>query len=720
MDSIIIDITWWKILAGIILIIIPIIMYRRTFPPLPLPNRVILSALRILGFILILVFLLDPVVVSVTTRMKDPVLLELVDVSRSMKIEDCGGKSRIESAVDFLRAVNDTIGEIPDLRIDIATFSEDLNGRVESQDSIFRAAGEGTDIIKSIHSAVRQYSHDNLGGIMLVSDGRVTRGLTGSPSGLPVPVFTAGFGDTLGGLDVSISEVVYQRVGYVGTRLGITVYLEVAFPQPEEIEVRLMEGEDVIDRGKVRTDENTVEAEIELEFIPRKEGGRKLSVEAVPLAGEEKTGNNREIFGVDIFKDKIRVLLFDQSADWNMTFLRGIADRSERMTLETVTYIPAKGNVVIPGKRSWDLGDNGINLKDYDLILIGDTGTTLSESIPLDELEEYLNEGGGVLFIAGENSPLLEIGTNSKVERIAPFGSSPGPVIRRGSFQIDVVEEGYSHPFILDIFRGRGGGDLPPLKARISGLNPSAGAEVLLVAEDGVDYPFLVIQRTGDGISAATTCFPLWVWKLEDSSDVNVYHTFWGGLIQYLAEQFSISPLDLITDRSVYRRGDRINMDVHLRDERYTRGVRGEIYRGDPEGGKLIKTFSFNRKRDRGSNFSYQTGWMAPGEYTIVAREIREQGRGAGGRASVSVIPQSVEFINSTRDNSFLQRLAEFTGGVNTGSDPASVIRHLSRLEKERVERREEFNLGKSKWLFIAIILIMASEWIMRKSWGLV
>lgn len=720
MDNIILDITWWKVSIGILMLILPLLLYRRTFPSLPLGNRLILMFLRIAGFILILVFLIEPVVVSFTSQWKEAVLLELIDVSRSMGIKDCGGKSRIESAVNFLRSFNDTLSKMHRVKVDVATFSEDLISQDKTLDDNFEAVGEGTDIVKAIESACKLYSKENLNAIVLVSDGRVTRGLTRSSSGLPVPVFTAGFGDTVQSMDVAISDVICNRVGYIGTEMEVTVYLQINSAIENKIEVRLTDEGKIIDSGTVKSDKNMVEGEIKLSFIPRKEGRKTLAVEIVTPSGEDRLENNRQMFGVEIFKEKIRVLLFDQVADWNMTFLRELVDQSERFTLETVTQIPGKGNVTVPGGSPWGVNGDMKDLQHYDLVIIGDFPTLFSHPSSAKAMEDYVKGGGSVLFIAGESSPLLDLNLNEPLKRVVPLRVESNIGIETGMFRVNKRERGFIHSYIPEIFRGDGFLNLPPLSARIKGFKASAGAEVPLVVDSGGDYPFLAIQRVEEGIVAATTCFPLWYWKLEDGVEGKPYDMFWGGLIQYLSEQFRVPAMDLYTDRSIYRRGDRIKIAVHLKDERFTRGVRGEIYRGKPEGGKLVKTFSFTRERGVEGGFRHQTGSLAPGDYYVVAREIRDRANGVEATTEFSVMPLSVELINQQQDRTFLEKLAESTGGTRIGHKPFSVVNRMLKLKRERVERRSELDVGRSKWLFVSIIVVMALEWIVRKSWGLV
>jgi hypothetical protein len=66
-----------------------------------------------------------------------------------------------------------------------------------------------------------------------------------------VPVYAVGVGDTLEEPDVSVEDIVFERINYVGTVASAEVTLAVPGFGDREITVRLLEGEKQLDRAAV-------------------------------------------------------------------------------------------------------------------------------------------------------------------------------------------------------------------------------------------------------------------------------------------------------------------------------------------------------------------------------------------------------------------------------------------------------------------------------------
>ncbi|MCK4236241.1 MAG: hypothetical protein KAX38_03920, partial [Candidatus Krumholzibacteria bacterium] len=102
-ERIILDIELWKIVLGMGLVAFSFFVYRRTFPPISLSRRIVLAVLRVFGFIVLVFYTLNPALISITREVRKPLVLVMLDVSKSMGIRDSHGRSRIEEAGTGLR-----------------------------------------------------------------------------------------------------------------------------------------------------------------------------------------------------------------------------------------------------------------------------------------------------------------------------------------------------------------------------------------------------------------------------------------------------------------------------------------------------------------------------------------------------------------------------------------------------------------------------------------
>src|SRR3954466_580642 len=96
---------WW--LAALLAAAIGAIAYaeyRRPLSPLTRVQRGVLAGLRVLVLIAVLLFLFRPIAVLPPTGSHDAIVPILVDMSRSMRIGDADGQTRVARANALLKA----------------------------------------------------------------------------------------------------------------------------------------------------------------------------------------------------------------------------------------------------------------------------------------------------------------------------------------------------------------------------------------------------------------------------------------------------------------------------------------------------------------------------------------------------------------------------------------------------------------------------------------
>ena len=78
--------------------------YRRPLSPLTRVQRDLLAGLRVVVLGALIVFLLRPIAMLPPVGARDAVVPVLVDASRSMRLNDADGQTRIARAADLVRA----------------------------------------------------------------------------------------------------------------------------------------------------------------------------------------------------------------------------------------------------------------------------------------------------------------------------------------------------------------------------------------------------------------------------------------------------------------------------------------------------------------------------------------------------------------------------------------------------------------------------------------
>ncbi len=189
--------TWWT--------------YGRSVPRVPTARRLLLSALRGAALFIVLILLFEPVLRRIEATEEPPVLAVLVDGSQSLGRED--GEGGAAAARDALRRLPDLDGA----EARLYTFDAEaapLDGPADS----LRFEGVRTDIAGALQRIERDLDAQNLGGVLLISDGRYNTGR--NPIYLAerydVPIYTTVVGDTARQRDVLVARVTTNEIAYAG------------------------------------------------------------------------------------------------------------------------------------------------------------------------------------------------------------------------------------------------------------------------------------------------------------------------------------------------------------------------------------------------------------------------------------------------------------------------------------------------------------------------
>ena len=146
--------------------------------------RGLLSGLRAVTLVLLIAILLRPVVLVPPAAANNSLLPVLVDVSRSMRLADGDGPSRIDQARAIVRDLQARLAD--EYTIELLTFGEALApGAVET----LAATARRSDLGGALANLSERHRRDRVAGVVVLSDGGDTSPLEGEA--------TARLGDAL-------------------------------------------------------------------------------------------------------------------------------------------------------------------------------------------------------------------------------------------------------------------------------------------------------------------------------------------------------------------------------------------------------------------------------------------------------------------------------------------------------------------------------------------
>lgn len=707
-------------IACAVFIIFSFFIYRRSFPPISRLKRGILSGLRAMTFLFLIILIVNPIITYQNSEERKPLIPVLVDVSKSMNIEDCSGGSRFESSISVLsRLVN--MGDEYSADMEIIPFSSSVNENSIPEDSLPEANGEGTMITAALKTVANRYRYSNTPGIILLSDG-VQTDQDRLTEGFELPVYSVGFGDSSGGGYLSIEDVIYENRVYAGMKTSIEVVSAAGGLNGDgQIKARLFEDGKLIDSLLISTGKDIGEYRADFDYTAGKAARHRMKIE-MEYEEERLSGRRIEEFNINILKETQKILYIDEHADWNMTFLRNLADEMKRYEFDFVTWNREHGFIKLPEYLKWQFPTGSPGLKRYDLVIISDAEKIFSIRENADNLIEYTRDGGGVLFLADGKSPLNAEVSYKLIESVVPAEKVSVSKISGGEYYLKLPQD-RNNPITIRVAESGDIYNLPPLTAYLYGFSPSMGTEIpLYLTDKNKDdlKPLIAVERIESGVSGLLFGMSLWKWKLSGSDRENIYNVIFSALIQYVASGAQSHMLDVVPSRNRYTAGEKPDISVYLSAERKPRAIKGKLYKIEKNEENLLRTFIFDPEITKRGIYRSKLSLLNPGRYRVAAREILDSGRGFEGETEFSVDSLSVEYIQRSMDGEFLKRLSEKSGGRFYLPEKVDEIFSSMTPHTDKIEITRKSSFRTNVIFLVVIISMLTAEWILRKLWNMV
>ncbi|HSG29289.1 MAG TPA: hypothetical protein VLA34_12470, partial [Candidatus Krumholzibacterium sp.] len=386
---------------------------------------------------------------------------------------------------------------------------------------------------------------------------------------------------------------------------------------------------------------------------------------------------------------------------------------AERLEIDVVTWRPGSGYFSLDSGEGWDAASG---LSGYDVIVAGD-GRDLFDAPGIARIREFVGEGGGLVMLSSEDSPLGDAVLLDSLGDLVPLDMESTPRIGKGEYRARVVHGPAMDP--LGVLMASTGTleDIPPLDAVFAGFRPAAASVVSLVSEEG--YPLVTSKSYGNGMVTAVTAFPLWKWNLAGPEGRTAYMTLMTSILEQAAGELERAPLSVRPDRPVYRSGERIGISIFTRVQSVLDRMRGEVYRLEDADTVPSVTFLPSQRRGAGEAWEADLEPLAHGEYRVRVTAFGAGGEKYEGETGLTVDPVSIEFLTTSRDLASLRRLASMSGGSVIDEDRLDDLFGKVDSSPRSITRRSMKPSRSNIYLFILTVLLLSAEWGLRKLRGM-
>ncbi|MCA9727392.1 MAG: VWA domain-containing protein [Candidatus Eisenbacteria bacterium] len=715
-----------------VLLLIPAIAlafwsYHGLLAPLSRPARASLWLLRGLAFLLVLFALWQPVVTVRSPASGKPTLAVLLDRSGSMTLPASSPKYGSNRGEEVAKAATELDQSLSDrYRLRWYGFRNDL----EPAQPDSSPAG-GTSIGQALEEVLTRSASDPVSGVVLVSDGVHTQGR--DPLRVarvaPVPVFTIGVGPERSVSDLEIRRVQTNRRAFAGEPLPLRVVLSSSGLQGKSVLVEVRSGDRVEESRSVTIEGGQgLEQELSFDLEPHQPGLVLYDVTA-SVEGDSIPENNHRQFAVDVQDRKTQVLCVADAIDWDFGFLRRALEADTTLAYSFLVRTGSQGFRALPGSRLDALPTSPAQLSDFAAVLLVSTEAKWPGEF-LNATARFVHQGGGLLLMG--TAP--QAGSSTELARILPADLLPATGRGSGNpVSMRLTAQGMRHPVTqlrdspaenTQIFAS-----LPPIWRTAGGLKPRGAGRSLLdfqTSGNETNSAFAV------GFAERGKCAWLagrgwWRWSLTaagSGGNDRLYRDFVGGLVRWLAEPAVRDRFHVEPGKRVYASGESSQFAASLYDATFA-PVEGAVVElqvfgaGDSLHTPLAR-IPLSAAGEPGS-YEGEGPSLPPGAYRFEATARAAESNADLGTADGPfwIEPMGPEFARTGSDRDLLRQISSQSHGRSADLASISDLVQAIPTAIRQILRVREIELWNHWLLFALFVLVLSTEWFLRRRRGL-
>jgi hypothetical protein len=665
------------------------LLYRSKHPWPKNLNRMLMVVRVVLVFFLAFL-LLGPIMKQINNLVEKPVFVIVQDNSISVReTTDSLSLKALRSSVQVLKE------SLTENGYDIA--QKNLSGEDAAQVTFDAPT---SDIHGALRKIANQYEGKSVGGVLLLSDGIYNTGLSPLYANYNFPVHTVGIGDTTQRQDISIKNLIYNKIAYQGNKFPLRAEILVKGYANQQVSVSLLQGSKIVER---LTQNSGNEQLLTIDFNPlaAEQGIQRYDVQVEVKTGEHNSKNNRATAFVEVVEGKKKILLVASSPHPDLKALRAVIEKNSNYDL--LLHIPG-----VQETEARNLQPSAI-----DLAIFHQSPDKRART--RDLFQRFATSKTSLFVIVGQQT---ELGLVTQNNMPLKFDQPP----RQVDDVMPVINPAFSgfliSPEANTVFSG-----FPPVWVPFGKMQVPVSATPLLLQRVGslvTEKPLLWVDVPESRKIAFMLADGLWQWRLQEYSKNENTETFdevFGKLIQYLSttddkskfrsypveQQFSITESVVFESQvynDIYEPVYGNTVDIELSDE-------------------MGKKYRYKYVTSPG-NARYEIGGLKEGVYRYrSATEVN--GKKEEVRGQFLITEQQAELQNLTADFDLLRKLAAATGGqFYKASQIEKLQADFSKKEATgKLHTEEKYDsLLNLKWVFFLLLTLATLEWFLRKYFG--
>jgi hypothetical protein len=687
--------TWYIILCALLGLTYALVLYFRdnTFKDASKRLNWILGGIRFLAATFIAILLLAPLLKSLLTETKKPVVVLAQDQSESVAAEMDSTEIQIYQK-SFKDLSNDLASKYEVVEY---AFGNEVRPGVD-----FQLTDKVSNLSDMLSEVYDMYSNQNLGAVILASDGIYNEGSNPLYTGtkLNAPIYTVGLGDTIPKKDLVLKRVFHNKIAYLGDKFSIQVDISAKNCQGGLTQLSVSK----IENGKARKlqeipfniDRNDFFTTKEIILDADKAGVQRFRITSNRIAGEVTSINNTKDIFVDVLDARQKILIVANSPHPDISALKQSIEKNINYEV-TINYA----------------NDFNANLAETDFVVLHQLPSLQNDASAI--IKELNNRKIPRLFVVGTQTNIARLNQAQDLISIQTDGRNTNDVQATfaNGFNLFTIDEDLRS-------------DLPnfaPLVAPFGEFTTSADVQVLLYQRIGkidTEYPLLVFGEKNDTKTSVLAAEGIWKWRLFDflqNQNHNLFEALISKSFQYVTLKEDKRRFRVNLEKNIFNENEQIVFGAELYNESYEliNDPDVSLKITNDEGRDFEYTFDKNT-----SGYTLNAGIFPVGNYTYRGTAFYN-GQNLEHSGQFSIQPIQLEVYETTADHGLLRLLSQQYGGKFYYPNQ---LNNIGESLKQRDIKPVVYSTSKTrsvihlKWIFFLLLGLLTMEWFLRRYHG--
>jgi len=640
------------------------------------------SLLRSLVVLFTLLLILVPDIVINKNYTERPIVLLLQDNSRSIANALGNDSAAYRKNMEALTA------RLSD-KYKVVTWGF---GATIQNDSAFQYRQPATDISAALTRAQEFFGMQNLGAVILASDGRFNQGANPVYQQLALrgALYTVALGDSSRQKDLRITRTYSNRVVTINNSFEIRADIVAELCNGYNNSVILKEGEEMLSSVPLTINTDKYDRSVSFTVKAAKAGLHHYTLSVPEGEGEKNVANNRKDIFVEVIDEQKKILIASASPHPDVNAIKDALSglESYKVTICTADNFP-------------------VSLNEYNVIILHGLPSQRNRIA-----DQVMAAKKPIWFILAGQTDIQGMNALQPLTHttIAPSIPHDAQAVFNPAFNAFTLPQHIQS--VTD--------KMPPLLVATGSITGTPGSNILYTQKTPAGIVPAWMMQHGSVPTAILAGEGLWRWRLyeyKNFNDHNVVDECIRQTVAFLSANNNEKPFNVTLPKYIWSDQEPITLNAYLLNANNEQINTADVQLTITDSAGHKQNFSFERS---GNAYNLNIGIWAGGTYTYSAHTTYN-GKELTANGNFAVESMPLELMESGADYQLLYNLAKkYNGGFVTAPNVASLydsISHNERVKPLIQTNTETVPLVDRKWYFFIILLIAVGEWLLRKYW---